>query len=56
MSAMESQITSLTSVYSTVYSGIDDRKQPSSVSLAIVREIIRWNAGNISIWLRHHAI
>ena len=41
MSAMVSQITSLTIVYSTVYSGGDQRKRQSSASLAFVREIHR---------------
>ena len=36
MSAMASQITSLTIVYSTVYSGADQRKIQSSASLAFV--------------------
>ena len=40
--AMESQITSLTSVYSIVYSGADQRKHQSSVSLAFVRGIHQW--------------
>ena len=39
---MASQITSLTIVYSTVYSGGDQRKHQSSASLALVREIHRW--------------
>ena len=39
--AMASQITSLTIVYSTVYSGTDQRKHQSSASLAIVRGIHR---------------
>ena len=39
--AMESQITSVTIVYSTVYSGADQRKHQSSVSLAFVRGIHR---------------
>ena len=39
MSAMASQITSLTIVYSTVYSGADQRKHQSSASLAFVRGI-----------------
>ena len=39
---MASQITSLTIVYSTVYSGADQRKHQSSASMAIVREIHRW--------------
>ena len=42
MSAMASQITSLTSVYSTVYSGADQRKYQNSASLAFVRRIHRW--------------
>ena len=42
MSAMASQITSLTFVYSTVYSGADQRKHQSSASLAFVRGIYRW--------------
>ena len=42
MSAMASQITSLTFVYSAVYSGADQRKYQSSASLAFVRGIHRW--------------
>ena len=41
MSAMTYQITGLTIVYSTVYSGTDQRKYQSSASLAFVREIHR---------------
>ena len=41
MGAMVSQITSLTIVYSTVYSGADQRKYQTSVSLALVRGIHR---------------
>ena len=41
MSPMASQITSLTFVYSTVYSGLDQRKHQSSASLAFVRRIHR---------------
>ena len=41
MSAMASQITSLTIVYSTVYSGADQRKHQSPASLAFVRGIHR---------------
>ena len=41
MSAMASEITSLTIVYSTVHSGADQRKHQSSASLAIVRGIHR---------------
>ena len=39
MAAMVSQITSLAIVYSTVYSGADQRKHQSSASLAFVRGI-----------------
>ena len=42
MGAMASQITSLTIVYPTVYSGADQRKHQSSASLAFVRGIHRW--------------
>ena len=42
MSAMASQITSLTIVYSTVYSGADQRKYQSPASLAFVRGNHRW--------------
>ena len=42
MSTMASQITSLTIVYSNVYSGTDQRKYQSSASLALVRGIHRW--------------
>ena len=38
MGAMESQITSLTIVYSTVYSGADQRKHQSSASLDLCGE------------------
>ena len=41
MDTIASQITSLTIVYSTVYSDADQRKYQSSASLAIVREIHR---------------
>ena len=64
MSAMASQITRLTIVYSPVYSGADQRKHESSVSLAFVRGIHRWpvysphkrvsNVENVSIWWRYH--
>ena len=39
ITTMASQITSLTVVYSIVYSGIDQRKHQSSASLAFVRGI-----------------
>ena len=42
MNAMASQITSLTTVYSTVYSGADQRKYESSASLAFLMGIHRW--------------
>ena len=42
MDAMASQITSLTIVYSAVYSGADQWKHESSASLAFVRGIHRW--------------
>ena len=42
MGAMASQITSLTIVYSTVYSGVDQRKHQRPASLAFVRGIHRW--------------
>ena len=41
MDAMASQITSLTIVYSIVYSDADERKHQSSASLAFVRGIHR---------------
>ena len=42
MGTMASQISSLTIVYSTVYSGADQRKHQSSASLAFVRGIHQW--------------
>ena len=70
MSTMASQITSLTIVYSTAYSGADQRKHQSSASLAFVWGI-HWgpvnsplpgefptrrasNVENVSIWWCHH--
>ena len=50
MGAIASQITSLTIVYSTVYSGADQSKYQSSASLALMAS----NAENASIWWRHH--
>ena len=41
MSAIAAQITSLTIVYSKVYSGVDQRKHQSSASLVFVRGIHR---------------
>ena len=64
MSSVASQITSLTIVYSTVYTGADPRKHQSSASLACVRGIHRWPVNSrkmpvtriifFSIWWRHH--
>ena len=61
---MASLITSITIVYSTVYSGVDHRKHQSSASLVFVRGIHRWpgefpaqtasNTENASIQWRHH--
>ena len=42
LSAMAAQITSLMIVYSAVYSGADQRKDQSSVSLVSVSGIYRW--------------
>ena len=42
MSAMASRITSLTIVYSAVYSGAGKRKHQSSASMAFARGIHRW--------------
>ena len=62
---MAYQITSLTVVYSTVYSEADQRKHQSSASLAFVGGFT-WTdefpaqrasyAGNVSSWWRHHDI
>ena len=63
MTTMASQITSLTVVYSAVYSDADQRKHQSSASLALVWGIHRdrWiprTKGqlreNVAIWWRHH--
>ena len=50
MDAIESQITSLTIVYSTVYSDADERKYQSSASLAFVRGIHRWPVISLHKW------
>ena len=55
MGAMASQITSVAIVYSTVYSGADQRKHQSSASLAICAGNSPV-AENVSIWWRHHTI
>ena len=57
LGVLASQITSLTIVYSNVYSGADRRKHQSSASLALVRGIpaqMASDAENVSIWWRHH--
>ena len=64
MGAIASQITSLTVVYSTVYSDVDQRKHQRSASLAFVGgnspgtgkfpAQMASNAENVSIWWRHH--
>ena len=65
MTTMAAQITSLTVVYSTVYSDANQRKHQSSASLAFVWGIHRdrWIPrtkgqlrGNVSIWWRHHTM
>ena len=48
--AIESQITSLTIVFSTVYSDADQRKHQSSVSLAFVRGIHRGPVNSPHKW------
>ena len=60
MGTMASQIISLTIVYSTFYSGADQRNHQCSASLAFVWGIGEFpaqmasNAENVSIWWRHH--
>ena len=50
MGAIASQITSFTIVYSTVYSGADQRKHQSSASLAFVRGIHRKPVNSLHKW------
>ena len=50
MGAIAFQITSLTIVYSTVYSSVDQRKHQSSASLAFVRGIHRWPENSLHKW------
>ena len=50
MRTMASQITSLTIVYSAVYSGADQRKHQSSASLAFVRGIHQWPVNSPHKW------
>ena len=63
MAAIASQITSLTIVFSTVYSDADQRKHQSTASLAFAGfspgtgefpTQMASNAENVSIWWRHH--
>ena len=65
MGTMASRITSLAIVYSTIYSGADQRKHQSSASLAFVRGIHRGLVNFLHKWpvtwkmfpfeIRHHA-
>ena len=50
MGATASQITSLTIVYSTVYTGTDQRQHQSPMSLAFVRGIQRWTVNSLHKW------
>ena len=50
MGTVSSHITSLTIVYSTVYSGADQRKHHSSASLACVRRIRRGPVNSLHKW------
>ena len=50
MGTMTSQITSLTIVYSTVYSGTDQREHQCSASLAFVQGIHRWPVNSLHKW------
>ena len=50
MGEIASQVTSLTSVYSTVYSGVDQRKHQSSASLAFVWGIHRGPGNSPHKW------
>ena len=50
MGTTASQITSLTTVYLTVYSDADQRKHQSSASLVFVRGIHRWPVNSPHKW------
>ena len=50
MGAIASRITSLTIIYSTVYSGADQRKHQNSTSLAFVWGIHRWPVNSPHKW------
>ena len=56
MGTIASQITSLTIVYSTVYSGADQRKHQSSTGTGEFPAQMASNTENVSIWWRHHAL
>ena len=57
MGAIAYQITSLTIVYSIVYSDADQRKHQSSALLAFVLAAqMASNVENASIWWRHHEL
>ena len=65
MGAMASQITSLTIVYSTVYSGADKKTSKLRVTSLCAGNLPRTgefpdqmasNAENVSIWWRHHEL
>ena len=47
MSAMASKITNIKIVYSTIYSGANQRKHQSSTSLAFVRGIHQWPVNSL---------
>ena len=58
MGTMAFQITSLTIVYSSVYSGADQRKHQSSAS-PVTGEFPAQKASSaekVSIWWRHHGV
>ena len=62
MGTMVSQITSLTIVFSTVYSGANEKKSKLRVTGLCVDSLVTGefpaqmasNAENVSIWWRHH--
>ena len=66
MGAIATQITSLTIVFSTLYSDADRRKHQSSASLACIAgnspgtgefpAQMASNAESVSIWWRHHVL
>ena len=50
MGTIASQMTSLTIVYSAIYSDADQRKHQSSASLAFLRGIHRWPVNSPHKW------